>query len=275
MTSGAALLLALVFAAITAFAGEPATGTPNETGARELFRLVNQERQEQGRAPLDWDNRLAQAALQHAYLIAEHKELSHQFANEPSLRLRIAKTSLRLDRSGENLAYDSTILGAHSGLMHSPPHRANILNPDYNAVGIAVVQRGDYFYVVEDFAHRLPESSDTQMEDEIVQAFARARQQAGASPLVHRNSPALRQAACSMARQDQLDAHSVQPSARYVVAFTISDPQHLPADLMNLRANNELGSYAIGVCFERSPTYPSGVYWAVMTFFQKGSGKGQ
>lgn len=268
------MTLILASAALS-FSAEPAPATPDENAARELYRLVNDERQKQGRAPLDWDARLAEAALQHAYLMAEHKELSHQFNHEPSLRLRLAKTSLRLDRSGENVAYDSTILGAHSGLMHSPGHRANILSPDYNAIGIAVVKRGEYFYIVQDFAHRLPESSVSQVEDDIAQAFDRARHQAGLAPLPRKSAPSLRNAACSMASRDEVNANGIGLPARYVVAFTISDPEKLPESVLNLRGKGDLGSFAVGVCFERSPTYPSGVYWAVMTFFSKSNEKGQ
>jgi hypothetical protein len=269
----AALLLVVLCA--TAAAAEPASGTPDQDAARELFRLVNQEREKSGRASLHWDDRLADAALRHAYLMAERRELSHQFANEPSLRLRLAKTSIRLDRSAENVAYDSTIDGAHAGLMHSPGHRANILSPDYNALGIGIVKRGEYYYVVQDFAHRLPEVSVSQVEDEIAQAFDRLRRQARATPLTRRNATILRDAACAMARQDEVNARGIQQGARYVVAFTISEPEKLPADVFRFRSNDDLGSYAVGVCFERSPTYPSGIYWAVMTFFSKASDKGR
>jgi hypothetical protein len=78
-----------------------------------------------------------------------------------------------------------------------------------------------------------------------------------------------------MARQDEVNARGIQQGARYVVAFTISEPEKLPADVFRFRSNDDLGSYAVGVCFERSPTYPSGIYWAVMTFFSKASDKGR
>lgn len=273
--TGIATILLAVLCATIAVSAEPASGTSDQDAAQELFSMVNEERGKLGRAALDWDDRLAQAALQHAHLMAERKELSHQFANEPSLRLRLAKTSIRLDRSAENVAYDSTIEGAHSGLMHSPGHRANILSPDYNAIGIGVVKRGEYYYVVQDFSHRLPESSVAQVEDEIAQAFERLRRKQGSSVLTRKNLPRLRDAACSMAHRDEVDARGIESGARYVVAFTISDPEKLPDDVVRFRSNAQLASYAIGVCFERTPTYASGIYWAVMTFFSKASEQGE
>jgi uncharacterized protein YkwD len=40
--------------------------------------------------------------------------------------------------------------------MHSPHHRENLLNADYNVAGFAVVRTGSMIYVTEDFAHGLP-----------------------------------------------------------------------------------------------------------------------
>ncbi|MDE3075784.1 MAG: CAP domain-containing protein [Chloroflexota bacterium] len=61
--------------------------------------------------------------------------------------------------AGENLAennYDlAASLGvANTGLMNSPGHRANILNPNYNEVGIGIAGRGPtgQFYYTELFA---------------------------------------------------------------------------------------------------------------------------
>ena len=40
--------------------------------------------------------------------------------------------------------------------MRSPHHRENLLNPDYNVAGFAVVRIGNMIYVTQDFAHGLP-----------------------------------------------------------------------------------------------------------------------
>lgn len=265
------LLLLFVLADAASFAASDRSAVPEEAAARELFRLTNQDRAKQGKAPLEWEDRLAKVATEHAYLMAEHKQLSHQFSGEPSLRLRIAKTSLRLDHSGENVAEDTSgVEGIHIGLMNSPPHRANILNADYNAIGIAVVKRGDYYFAVEDFANRLPEIEAAQVEEQISVGFERARRHAGYPPVHRIARTGLREYACGMAGNDEVNARQVDiPLARYILAFTISEPEKLPADLAKLTSNQEIGSFAIGSCFGRTPSYPSGVFWNVMAFFPK------
>ena len=37
--------------------------------------------------------------------------------------------------------------------MHSPPHRANILDPRMDTIGVGLVKRGGNYYAVEDFAY--------------------------------------------------------------------------------------------------------------------------
>ena len=58
----------------------------------------------------------------------------------PFDRLRAAKLGYRA--AGENLALARTLEMAHQGLMNSPGHRANILNPAFGRVGIGIVDGG-------------------------------------------------------------------------------------------------------------------------------------
>ena len=90
----------------------------------------------------------------HATEMAAQQQLSHQFPGEPSLLTRLTKNSnLHLDAAAENVAYASTVDQAHDVLMHSPPHRENLLNPGYNVGGFSVVRSGSVLYVTEDFGH--------------------------------------------------------------------------------------------------------------------------
>ncbi|HYX53245.1 MAG TPA: CAP domain-containing protein, partial [Candidatus Limnocylindrales bacterium] len=123
-------------------AGASAAG-PVSSPDRTLFELVNQARRRAGLNPLAWDDRLAEAALRHSQQLASHKSLSHQFRGEPELAARASAVGARFSSVGENVAYAPTVSRAHDGLMHSPPHRANILHPEFTAIGIAIVPRGD------------------------------------------------------------------------------------------------------------------------------------
>jgi uncharacterized protein YkwD len=57
-------------------------------------------------------------------------------------RLNAAEVSYQM--AGENLALAPTLQSAHTGLMNSEGHRANILDPDFRRVGIGVIDNGYY-----------------------------------------------------------------------------------------------------------------------------------
>ena len=52
----------------------------------------------------------------------------------------------------ENVAVGPTPAAIHDGWMHSPGHRTNLLNPEVDRVGIAVVASRGELYAVADYA---------------------------------------------------------------------------------------------------------------------------
>ena len=48
---------------------------------------------------------------------------------------------------------------AHQALMASPPHRENLLSPNFNVAGFGVFRSGHMIYVAQDFASSLPSYS--------------------------------------------------------------------------------------------------------------------
>lgn len=106
---------------------------------RALFEAANRERAAQGLAQLRWDDALANAARDHALLMAQQNALSHQFGGEPALQDRARIAGARFTEIAENVAEGPSADAIHSGWMNSPHHRANLLDPGLTAIGIAVV----------------------------------------------------------------------------------------------------------------------------------------
>jgi uncharacterized protein YkwD len=129
------------------------------TAEQELLALVNQSRHEAGAPPLHMDASLNEAARAHARLMINRQQLSHHFDGEPPLMRRLLDTGLRLDHVGENVAFNASAEKAFEALMQSPPHRRNLLDPTFNSAGFAAFWSERRLYVVQDFAHRLPEIS--------------------------------------------------------------------------------------------------------------------
>jgi uncharacterized protein YkwD len=115
------------------------------------LELINRERAAAGLPALTLDDEVSGIAAGWSRRMAAAGGLSHNgdYLSQDSLR--------RLDAStvGENVAYADTVDEIHSLYMQSPPHRHNILSPDYREVGIAAVRTGDgLIYLTEDFLTR-------------------------------------------------------------------------------------------------------------------------
>ncbi|HUB61930.1 MAG TPA: CvpA family protein [Puia sp.] len=109
---------------------------------REMLQLVNRERARRGIGPLVSDTALRAVARAHCIDMFERGYFSHYTpeGKDPFDRMRAAHIGFL--SAGENLALAQTLSIAHTGLMHSPGHRANILNPAFHRVGIGIIEGG-------------------------------------------------------------------------------------------------------------------------------------
>ena len=238
-------------------------------GESQLVDLINRSRAQQGLPPYSVDSRLTAAARKHTELMVENGELSHQFAGEAALDIRFSNASLSSDREGENIDLNQTISGAHDALMRSPPHRANVLDPDFNAIGVGVIRTGDNIYVTEDFARRLPQYSEPQAEAAVQDAIQRYQRAHGFPTPVRKPMTQLRRLACDMALNDALDLApaSKLPNVHDVFGWTSGDPGKLPKGIDRLMGAGLAGGYSLGACFAPSVSHPGGVYWLVMVSY--------
>jgi uncharacterized protein YkwD len=233
---------------------------------RRLLDMANRERGKAGLPPLQVDDGLAKAAREHGAAMAAQRKLSHQLSGEPSLAHRLAaNTKTQLDREGENVAFAGSLDQAQDSLMHSPPHRANLLNAGYNVAGFSVVRSGSLLYVTQDFGHSLPRHSDEEAEVLVGRSVDGIRAEGRLPGLQRMDGKEAAASACAMAEADSLRAPA--PTARVVLRYTTSQPQILPANASQVIKNRSVGSFAAGSCFARTRTYPTGMYWIALLFY--------
>src|SRR5215831_3888583 len=232
---------------------------------RELLKLVNQERKSAGLDALQWDDQLAEAAELHTRELAGHRALSHRFPGEAELTQRVSATGARFNAVAENVAVADTPEDAHLGLMNSPGHRANIMNPRYNAVGIGVVIVKNHMYVTQDFAHVVPVYTEQEFRQQLVAAFNRLRQAHRLPPIDSSFDRRLDEEACS----GKLDASEVLAGlsgATRATVFTATQPGDLPAALDTAAADRTLRRMSIGVCYRSDPQDRFSKFWVVVAF---------
>ena len=239
---------------------------------QDLFRLVNQERAKAGVPALRLDPMLVDAARAHAQVMAQRKTLSHRLEGEPDLSQRIAATRLRFNAVAENVSSaqgsdESTPADvAHGGLMGSPPHRANILNPDYNSIGIGVARAGKTYYTTEDFAKAYA-AVDTSDVERIVAGKVNEIRRRHSLPAL-RAVPLDRLAA--IACRDTTNVQTLLQSfssARTALIFTTWTPENVPARISELAEEPGVSTISLHACSMPPAQGGSGGFKVAAIFF--------
>ncbi len=110
----------------------------------KMLVLVNEERQKAGLKLLKADPEMLVVARGHSKDMFARGYFSHETPEGLSPFDRMKKAKVRFLVAGENLALGQTLNICHRGLMNSPGHRKNILNPAYGRVGIGILHGGIY-----------------------------------------------------------------------------------------------------------------------------------
>lgn len=111
---------------------------------RQMLSLVNAERIKEGLNTLKPDPELTAVARQHSRDMFKRGYFSHVAPEGKGPFDRMREAGVKFSHAGENLALAQTLDLAHSGLMHSPGHRANILRPQFGRLGIGIIDGGMY-----------------------------------------------------------------------------------------------------------------------------------
>jgi uncharacterized protein YkwD len=114
----------------------------------QMLNLVNRERLKAGLKPLKHDPELVPVARAHSKDMFSRGYFAHNTpeGRDPFDRMKAA--GITFMAAGENLALAQTVEIAHTNLMNSPGHRANILNPSFGRVGIGILDGGFYGLMV-------------------------------------------------------------------------------------------------------------------------------
>jgi uncharacterized protein YkwD len=124
-------------------AGEEPTAVSLDVSERATFCLINRERTTRGIRRLRRNARLDLASVRHARAMEARNFFAHgNFVG----RIRSANylQGARSWKVGENIAWGSGVLGTPAEIvdawMHSPGHRANILNRGFREIGIGIAR---------------------------------------------------------------------------------------------------------------------------------------
>jgi uncharacterized protein YkwD len=110
----------------------------------EMLQMVNEERIKRGLPPVKADPEMTKVARAHSVDMFARGYFSHFTPERKDPFDRMRNMGVKFLTAGENLALGRTLKICHEGLMNSPGHRANILNPSFGRLGIGVMDGGIY-----------------------------------------------------------------------------------------------------------------------------------
>jgi uncharacterized protein YkwD len=247
-----------------------ATSSEDPAAENELLEAANKNREVAGVAPLRMEDSLRDASRAHALLMIANDRLEHEFAGEPALLERIGQVSpLKIDRVGENVAYASSASDVNAALMHSAPHRENLLDRGFDVAGIAAIWSQGKLYVVQDFAHDVPSYSARESRALVGRAVAEMRHQARLPELAQLVPAKLDEATCSLARDSRPKAReiAVAYNNRRIITYTQSHPEIIPPEATRLVDDPDVRQFAVGSCYARNAAYPTGMYWVAILLY--------
>lgn len=118
------------------------TSRPRPDLEKRMLDLVNSERIANGLEPLAPDPELTEVARRHSADMFVRGYFAHDTPEGATPFDRMRDANVQFLIAGENLALAPTVTVAHTGLMNSPGHRANILRPQFGRVGIGIMDGG-------------------------------------------------------------------------------------------------------------------------------------
>jgi uncharacterized protein YkwD len=140
----AVLLAAAVTTTVATVA--PSTAFAGSTGSMEsqFVAKLNAARSAAGLRPYSVASDLTSVARQHSAQMSSRQSLYHN----PNLTSQVQNWQA----VGENVGEGPTVSDIHDAFMHSPEHKANILDHDFTQVGVGVtVDKNGIIWVTEDF----------------------------------------------------------------------------------------------------------------------------
>ena len=207
--------------------------------AWQIVDLANQARSEAGAGPLKWDAALATAAREHCLRMAAEGSIAHRYQGESSLAKRAAEAGAHFSLVEENVAFGSDPAAIHEGWLRSLGHRENLLNPQVDRVGVAVVASRGAIYAVADYERAVPVLTPAQAESRVAALVE-------AEGVAIRRDTAVAQAACAMNHGFPRSSSGLRP--QFIMRWQDAELSSLPRELAEKLSSGEYRQAAVGCC---------------------------
>jgi uncharacterized protein YkwD len=234
----------------------------------KLVEHVNRERLRSSLSPLKSIPCLSSLAFRHSQDMAAHKKLTHFSTTGHSYLERLVDAGFYFIKIGENVAASETFRDdlVHQRLMSSPEHRENILDPDFDSIGIGIVCQENKYYITQDFLQSVNILEIDEAKKKIESGINGLRLKNSLPPLTFSEE------ASAIAHSFSAKRAKGQPLPNIGNMFGVTHIKFITFPSLDMTEsscrelkNNTYGKAGVGVWFGRLKEYPGGTY--VITLF--------
>ena len=238
----------------------------------DLFNLVNIERKKLGLAPVRFSPPLSFLARKHSQDMALRGDISHLSTSGETYSERLVKGGFYFIKNGENIAFSQTFIPEfiHKGFMEGPGHKATVLDPDFDELGIGVVFKKDKgYYVTQDFVRALAPKGRIEAEAEVEENINKIRRVYSLPPISFLKEANRFAQQCSINKAKgrpfpSLLTHFGETHTIYIRSASFEYVYSKYKDKL-LDINYETGG--LGIEFSRNKESPGGTYYITLLLF--------
>jgi uncharacterized protein YkwD len=249
--------------------------------ADELLKLIARDRKAHGLSALTYSPDLARVALAHSQDMQQSHFFGHISPSAGGPQERAAQNHVPAWNVRENIARGYSAEEIHTLLMLSPAHRAAILSPHVDELGIGVTKEPEEdrhaFFVTELFAHAPVQLEPEAASQALLSRIDQLRKERGLSPITRSDSfdRAAMRAATEYFSRPKADAETIlitgvrsitePPGTHLIFASMFLDVEALALPLSSEMLDPKARFIGIAVAQGDDPRLgPGGVVWAVV-----------
>jgi uncharacterized protein YkwD len=241
---------------------------------KDLFKLVNLARQEHDLAPVIFSTPLSFLARKHSQDMASRDgtEISHFSTSGQGYSERLVAEGFFFKKSGENVAFSETFVAEfiHQELMDSPGHKANILDPDFDEVGIGVFFKEDKgYYVTQDFAKSLKPKGREEARAEVEEHINSMRLEYSLPPILFSKEAGGYAQQCSLnkAKDKPIPPFPSHFGETHLIYIKSPSFEYLYSRQKVKLLDRIYQTAGLGIYFSRHEENPGGTYFITLLLF--------
>jgi uncharacterized protein YkwD len=239
---------------------------------QDLFNLVNRERQKHDLAPVIFSPPLSVLTRKHSQDMAGREDISHFSTSGEAYSERLVEEGFFFKKNGENVAFSETFMPEfiHQGFMDSPGHRANILDPDFDEVGIGVVFKEDNgYYVTQDFIKSLKPKGREEARAEVEEHINSMRREYSLPPILFSKEANGYAQQCSLNKTEDKPLPPLPSHFGETHLFYFKSPsfEYLYSKRKDKLLDGNYQTAGLGIDFSRHEESPGGTYFITLLLF--------